>query len=212
MREAKIGVRAKVTQYTRIDVRISIQLHFDYQEKKALRHRSDRSTLPISLYTLPHRTTTSRPRGWGRRLCFWCRASLGYRSLCPSTSFRGRSWGYSLGLRSARLADRFRCWFRFYTATDASGLRATTDGHIEVDPRPSRWSVVAQIKANGRAHAYPGKRVIREGLPLCTCVSASSGSPILLVERLTACRCSCRSQKLGGREENGDWGRSLSLL
>lgn len=32
----------------------------------------------------------------------------------------------------------------------------------------SGWSLVAPVKASGREHAYPGKRVIREGLPLYT--------------------------------------------
>jgi hypothetical protein len=63
----------------------------------------------------------------------------------------------------------------------------------------SRCALVALVNVIGRAHAYPGKRVIKEGLPLYTCAGMSNTSPILL-EGLTYVLLLMSFSKLGGRE------------
>jgi hypothetical protein len=99
--EAKMGVQQKVTQHQNISSYLN-SITPRLSRIQALRHRRDRSTLPISLHAFPHCATISRSRAWSRGLCFWRRDGLG-------------------------------CWFRLYTAADASGFRATTDANIEVD-------------------------------------------------------------------------------
>src|SRR5258706_12044509 len=179
-----VGAR-QTSRNTKIGVRISIQLHFDYREyRPCATDPVEAHILPISLHALP----SGRSRGWSRRgLRFWCRAS---------TRLGNRSWGYSPRLRRARLADRFWCWFRLWTAA------ATTDGNIEVDSRPVKVVTSGLCKSWREGTRIPREERDQRGFAsVYMCAGMSNTWPILLVEGLTDCRCSCRSQKLGDREE-----------
>ena len=66
----------------------------------------------------------------------------------------------------------------------------------------SRWSLVSTVKASGEGTRIPREESDQRGFAsVYMCASMSNAWPILLVEGLTACRCSYRSQKLGGGEE-----------
>lgn len=132
----------------RIEGHVSMQLHFEYR-KHTVPAPQTRSGLTSnhskSLHTLLLHCTTSWCQGWSRGLCFWLRASIRYGSLCSSGSWYGL-----LRLWLAGFADRLGCWFRLCTATDSSGLRATADRNIEVDPRSVKGSLVAPVKSGGQ--------------------------------------------------------------
>jgi len=191
----------KKSRNTRIEVRISIQLHFYYREGRPC------ATDPIEAHSQYHFTLFLAGRGAGVE-------DFGFDAVPGLLVGFGAGFGAVAGLlvgfgagfgAVAGLLVGFGAGFSAVTGL-LTGLGAGFDGVQLPLPRLppmltlrlifalSRWSLVVRVEVRGRAHAYPGKRVNREGLPLYTCASMSNGSPILLVEGLTT----YRSQKLGG--------------
>lgn len=108
-----MDVRAKVTQYTRIDVRISVQLHFDYQEKRLC------ATDPIEAHFQYHFThfLTALPlagRGAGvDAFAFGAVLALDTGAFAPALAFAAGAGAIRLGCGVLGLLIGFGAGFGF---------------------------------------------------------------------------------------------------